>query len=147
MPALRAQRLQLRPTRWALCCCSNYQIRIFQTARSRLYRGRFLQPNTHFLSIFRDLQYFHAFAPLRTQNFSKNLPYFFLILTEISQIFAKFWSKFAKFSRNFAGISPEFHRNFKDETHGRRVLSGAASGPVFRNFRGISHAPSMPSFS
>merc|ERR1711904_283738 len=29
-------------------------------------------------STFRELQDFHAFAPLRTQNFSKKIPYYFL---------------------------------------------------------------------
>ena len=61
-----------------------------------------------FFSIFRDLQDFHAFAPLRAQNFGKKLPYFLLISTEKSQKFAKFRSKFGKFSRNFAGISRKF---------------------------------------
>ena len=42
-------------------------------ARSRLYRSRFLQPNTQysFCSIFRDLQEDHSFAPLQIQDFSK----------------------------------------------------------------------------
>ena len=58
------------------------------------------------------------------------------------------------FNRNFAQISPIFNQFlsvffqfFKDETHGQRVLGGAASGAVFRNTAGILHAPSMPSFS
>ena len=59
-------------------------------------------------SIFRDLQDFHAFAPLRAQNFGKKLPYFLPISTEKSQKIAKFRSKFGKFSRNFAGISRKF---------------------------------------
>ena len=33
-----------------------------------------------------------------------------------------------------------------DETHGQRVLGGAASGAIFRNTAGILHAPSMPFF-
>ena len=61
-----------------------------------------------FFSIFRDLQDFHAFAPLRAQNFGKKLPYFLPISTEKSQKIAKFRSKFGKFSRNFAGISRKF---------------------------------------
>ena len=79
-------------TRWALGCCSNNQIRIFQTARSRLYRGRFLQPNTHFLSIFRDLQDRHTFAPLQIQNLQ--------IFCEILQNFANF----LRFLQNVAEI-------------------------------------------
>ena len=79
-------------TRWALGCCSNNQIRIFQTARSRLYRGRFLQPNTHFLSIFRDLQDRHTFAPLliqKLQIFCENLQKicnFFRCLQNVAEI-------------------------------------------------------------
>ena len=69
MPVVHVQQGPLREaeresTRLALDCCSNNQKRIFLMARSRLYRGRFLQPNTHFKSIFRDLQDRHTFAPL-----------------------------------------------------------------------------------
>ena len=63
-----------------------------------------------FFSIFRDLQDFHSFAPLRIQNFSQNLPHFLHTFTEISQKFAKFEPNFTKFQRNFAGISPKFQR-------------------------------------
>ena len=83
-----------------------------------------------FFSIFRDLQDFHAFAPLRAQNFGKKLPYFLLISTEKSQKFAKFRSKFGKFSRNFAGIS----RKFRGAKRSRpsRVLPGFF--PTFFSF-------------
>ena len=50
---------------------------------------------------------------------------------------------FAKFNQKFSG----FFQFFKDETHGQRVLGGAASGAVFRNTAGILHAPSMPFLS
>ena len=84
-------------------------MRIFQTARSRLYRGRFLQPNTHFLSIFRDLQDRHTFAPLEIQNlqiFCENLQNFgnFLrFLQNVAEIVSNWWffvEIFAEFGRN-----------------------------------------------
>ena len=83
-----------------------------------------------FFSIFRDLQDFHAFAPLRAQNFGKKLPYFLPISTEKSQKIAKFRSKFGKFSRNFAGIS----RKFRGAKRSRpsRVLPGFF--PTFFSF-------------
>ena len=40
-----------------------------------------------FFSILRDLQDFHSFAPLRIQNFSKNLLDFFCIFTNFLQNF------------------------------------------------------------
>ena len=79
-----------------------------------------------FFRIFRDLQDFHAFAPLRAQNFGHKLPYFLLISTEKSQKFAKFRSKFGKFSRNFAGISRKF-RGAKG-SRSSRVLPGFFPG-------------------
>ena len=84
-----------------------------------------------FFSIFRDLQDFHAFAPLRAQNFGKKLPYFLLISTEKSQKFAKFRSKFGKFSRNFAGISRKF-RGAKG-SRSSRVLPGFFRGSSGRS--------------
>ena len=50
-------------------------------------------------------QDFHSFAPLRIQNFIKNLQFFLRIFTEISENFANFLS-------NFNEISPKFRRNF-----------------------------------
>ena len=47
-----------------------------------------------FFTVFRDLQDCHSFAPLRIQNFSKNLPKFFHNFTDFLQNFAKFRSKF-----------------------------------------------------
>ena len=58
-----------------------------------------------FFSIFRDLQDFLPFAPLRTPNFSKNLLNFFRMSTKILLNFCKIWSKFAQFWRNFTRIS------------------------------------------
>ena len=84
-----------------------------------------------FFSIFRDLQDFHAFAPLRAQNFGKKLPYFLLISTEKSQKFTKFQSKFGKFSRNFAGISRKF-RGAKG-SRSSRVLPGFFRGSSGRS--------------
>ena len=55
-----------------------------------------------FFSIFRDLQDFHSFAPLRIQNFSKNLLHFFRIFIRILQ-------KFSQNFLSFSEISPEFH--------------------------------------
>ena len=63
-----------------------------------------------FFTIFRDLQDFHPFAPLRIQNFNKNLPKNFHIFCRNFANFAKFRSNCAFFQRNFAGISPKFHR-------------------------------------
>ena len=70
-------------------------------ARSRLYRSRFLQPNTHFdsfCSAFRDLQEYHSFAPLQIQYFSK-------FSSESFRNFQNFFQKFAIFHN--------FHRIFR----------------------------------
>ena len=64
---------------------------------------------------------------------------------KIAKILPKFCQHFAEFSPNFNQKFSGFFQFFKDETHGQRVLGGAASGAVFRNFCGILHAPSMPS--
>ena len=84
-----------------------------------------------FFSIFRDLQDFHSFAPLRIQNFSKKRASFFHIFTEISQILTKFRSKFIEFQRNFAGISPKFHRT---NSEFRRVPEINSKFPIVRVF-------------
>ena len=63
-------------------------------------------------SIFRNLQDFHSFAPLRIQNFDKNLPFFLRIFTGISQNFAKISFNFDQILVNFNEISPEFYQNF-----------------------------------
>ena len=89
-----------------------------------------------FFSILRDLQDFHAFAPLRAQNFGKKLPYFLPISTEKSQKFAKIRSKFGKFSRNFAGISRKF-RSAKG-SRSSRVLPG-----FFRTFFSFFQADAL----
>ena len=82
-------------------------------ARSRLYRSRFLQPNTNFCSIFRNLQDDHSFPPPPIQYFSKfssesfckfsNFPPKFTIFSQCSsncaQILMKFSRNFAKFRR------------------------------------------------
>ena len=77
-----------------------------------------------FFSIFRNLQDFHPFALLRSQNFSKNLLDFF---PHFYNFFAKFWLKFAQFQRNFTRISPEFHRICANARQGR----GLGSFPNF----------------
>ena len=61
-----------------------------------------------FFSIFRELQDFHAFAPLRTQNFSRKFPYFFLFLQKKSQNL----QNFGQILQDFNEISLEFHWNF-----------------------------------
>ena len=88
-----------------------------------------------FFSIFRDLQDFHSFAPLRIQNFSKKRASFFHIFTEISQNFTKFRSKSIEFQRNFAGISPKFHRT---NSEFRLVPKINSKFPIVRVFATIS---------
>ena len=108
-------------TRLALGYCSNNQMRIFQTARSRLYRGRFLQPNTHFFSIFQDLQDRHTFAPLQIQKlqiFCENLQNFGNFLIFFANVAEIVWNRwffveiFAEFCRN-CGKSQIIHHNFQ----------------------------------
>ena len=60
-----------------------------------------------FFTVFRDLQDCHSFAPLRIQNFSKNVPKFFHNFTDFLQNFAKFLSKIGQ-------ISTKFHQNFTE---------------------------------
>ena len=45
---------------------------------------------------------------------------------------------------NFRQIFSGFFQFFRDETHGQRVLGGAASGAVFRNFAGFCTRPVCP---
>ena len=47
-----------------------------------------------FFSVFRDLQDFQSFAPLRIQNFSENLLHFFRIFTKILQNFDRNFFRF-----------------------------------------------------
>ena len=61
-----------------------------------------------FFQVFRDLQDFHTFAPLRSQKFSEKPSKFLL---EFFRFFRVFRWKFAIFLRNFDEILPEFHRN------------------------------------
>ena len=81
-----------------------------------------------FFQIFRDLQDFHPFAPLWTQNFNEKLAKISSYFTEISQNFAKFRSNFAKFQRNFIGISPKFHRIC------RAIFEISRSSEIFGDF-------------
>ena len=65
-----------------------------------------------FFQVFRDLQDFHTFAPLRSQNFSEKPSKFLLEIF----IFSRFSTNFAIFLRNFDEILPEFHRNVQEMT-------------------------------
>ena len=99
--------------RLALGYCSNNQKRIFQMARSRLYRGRFLQPNTHFFGIFK---IYKIDIPLHRSKF-KNCRFFakFCKIHLFSVIFRDFCKMLLKsskigdfssrFSQNFVGIA------------------------------------------
>ena len=66
-----------------------------------------------FCSIFRDLQDFHTFAPLRSQNFSGKPSKFF---AGNFSFFSRFSMDFANFLRNFDEMLPEFHRNVQEMT-------------------------------
>ena len=102
---------------------TNYQFRKFQTARSRLYQSRFLQPNTHFAA-FSEIYKIHK--PLHRSkfkiciifafvcNFSDN----FLDFCKILQKFAKIDNFSPRFSRNFTGIAQndEILDNFRKST-------------------------------
>ena len=68
-----------------------------------------------FFQVFRDLQDFHTFAPLRSQNFSEK-PSKFLPKFVIFEFFSRFSMNFAIFRRNFDEILPEFHRNVQEMT-------------------------------
>ena len=74
-----------------------------------------------FFTVFRDLQDCHSFAPLRIQNFSKNLPKIFHNFTDFLQNFAKFLSKFGQ-------ISTKFHQNFTARKVPHPLLISDASG-------------------
>ena len=84
-------------------------------ARSRLYRRRFLQPNTHFAA-FCHFSRSSRFANLCTAPTSKFADFFFFFC-KISVIFLRFFAKFYLqllkffiFRRYFHGFLPEFHR-------------------------------------
>ena len=68
------------------------------TARSRLYRSRFLQVNTRWKkeSSWRDLQDLHAIAPLRPQYFRKNSSNRVAFFGKILQMFEEFTLNFAQ---------------------------------------------------
>ena len=74
-----------------------------------------------FFSICRDLQDCHSFAPLRIQNFSKNLPKIFHNFTDFLQNVAKVLSKFGQ-------ISTKFHQNFTARKVPHPLLISDASG-------------------
>ena len=82
-------------------------------ARSRLYRRRFLQPNTHFAAFF---EIFKIYKPLHRSRF-KICIVLFSKFSKICRNFHDFWQNSAEisfksviFHRDFHGFSPEFHR-------------------------------------
>ncbi len=91
-------------------------------AISRLYRSRFLQPkwNTHFsdfFSIFRDLQYYHSFAPLQTKKFSKNSSTFFQDFSDFCEFFHNFHQILHRCWWIFFGISLNLVDNVKNSSN------------------------------
>ena len=66
-----------------------------------------------FFQVFRDLQDFHTFAPLRSQKFSEKPSKFLL---EFFRFFRVFRWKFAIFLQKFDEILPEFRRNVEEMT-------------------------------
>ena len=83
------------------------------TARSRLYRSRFLQPNTHFAAFF---EIYKIIIPLHRPefkilaNFRRKVFAIFKISSKkltFFMIFIGFCTDFNKFSRNFAKICRE----------------------------------------
>ena len=87
---------------------TNYQFRKFQTARSRLYQSRFLQPNTHFAA-FSEIYKIHK--PLHRSKFK--ICRIFAIVCNFSVNFRDFCkillklTKIGDFRRDFHGILPE----------------------------------------
>ena len=91
-----------------------------------------------FFSIFRDLQDFHSFAPLRTENFSKILP----IFGTFHHIFKYFDRNFAKSWPNssfFAPISVIFSQNFAK-------FDGRSNATPPLKFRGFLRFSNLPQF-
>ena len=93
--------------------CTNYQFRKFQTARSRLYQSRFLQPNTHFAGFFEiykihkplhrsKIKNFRIFAILFWKNSvnSRDFLQIFLKSAEISSFSLRISRKFVGIPRN-----------------------------------------------
>ena len=100
----------------------------FREARSRLYRRRFLQPNTRWkaldeiykmyilfhrsdLKISRNLIFTKTFAPLRSQNFRKHRPTSLRKSICVLFYFAIFHLKLAIFLSTRDEILPEFREN------------------------------------
>ena len=71
-----------------------------------MYRSRFLQPNTHFVGIFRDLQDLHSFAPLPIQYVSN-------ISSESSCNFQNFVQNLLFFT-TFIEFCTDFYENFSE---------------------------------
>ena len=77
-------------------------------ARSRLYRRRFLQVNTHWKAFFEIYKILHTFAPIQ----SKNLQIFALLcFFSRTSRFCNFLLIFLQILSFFAAIFAEFCRN------------------------------------
>ena len=97
---------------WSQLWSAKFAIFKLQEARSRLYRNRFLQPNTHFLAFFAIYKICTPSHRSKLKIFAKIRQTFFRIFARISAriiknpyfstIFIEFCTDFDDFFRNFA---------------------------------------------